>query len=298
MTICGVPIRVRGQDLKCELPPGHPEPHFAPHDQRCPSASIFLEDCALGLGHDSRHSDGTHQWGYPTDAAIPSKTPNTDTEAHIAATIAAPELVDEDTESDPFDVLHNAISFSSMDWGACKDTALIYGIICGWDDDNPLEGEDPHAALKELAHRFRWPTQKIESIRRLRAEWVRRTSSPIVPAPTEASAIRAAADALSSALVILDPLETGHWEHAWRTLNDLDDCAKREKDSAPAETEPWPTVDQVPDGVKFVAVNGPYPVVYVNRDGVRYLVGDGLPSEDDAEFINQFAPFIAAEAAQ
>lgn len=185
MTNCGVSIRVRGQDLKCELHPGHAEPHFAPYEQRCPSASIFLEDCNLGLGHEGRHSDGTHAWGYPTDAAVPRKIPNTPGGGHIAATMAAPELADEEAESDPFEVLRNAISFSSMDWGACKDTALIYGIICGWDDDNPLEDEDPHAAFKELAQRFDWSTQKVESIRGLRAEWLRRTAQPVIPAPAE-----------------------------------------------------------------------------------------------------------------
>ena len=122
-------------------------------------------------------------------------------------------------------------------------------------------------------------------------------ASPVVPAPTETSEIRAAADALSSALVILDPLETGHWEHAWRTLNDLDDCAKREKASATAEAGGWDTWDTVPENVTVVSsfldhryrkVDGE--VFRVLEDGKRYKVADFTPTD-----MRSFAPFVAAE---
>ncbi|MFF3066580.1 hypothetical protein ACFVQ3_18735 [Oerskovia sp. NPDC057915] len=52
-------------------------------------------------------------------------------------------------------------------------------------------------------------------------------SSPVVPAPTEASVIGSAAVALRAALAVLDPHEAGAWEPAWRTVQDLEDCASR-----------------------------------------------------------------------
>jgi hypothetical protein len=127
--------------------------------------------------------------------------------------------------------------------------------------------------------------------------WNNPASSPVVPATTETSEIRAAADALSSALVILDPLETGHWEHAWRTLNDLDDCAKREKASATAEAGGWDTWDTVPENVTVVSsfldhryrkVDGE--VFRVLEDGKQHKAADFTPTD-----MRSFAPFVAAE---
>lgn len=97
----------------------------------------------------------------------------------------ATESAEEETKADPFQALHDVISFSSMDFGSASDVAWMYGIVVGWDNDDPDEGEHPHAAMWELAQRFNWPLQKVKELRSLRAEWVRRTSSPVVPAPTE-----------------------------------------------------------------------------------------------------------------
>ncbi|WP_156423057.1 hypothetical protein [Rhodococcus sp. KB6] len=98
---------------------------------------------------------------------------------------APAEPAEEETKADPFKALHDVISFSSMDFGSASDVAWMYGIVVGWDNDDPDEGEHPHAAMWSIAQRFNWPHRKVEELRNLRAEWVRRTSSPVVPAPTE-----------------------------------------------------------------------------------------------------------------
>lgn len=60
--------------------------------------------------------------------------------------------------TDPLGALHAAMSFSSMDWGASRDTAWIYGIAVGWDGP----------AMKELAAKFNWSPQKVRNLRKLR----------------------------------------------------------------------------------------------------------------------------------
>ncbi|QOT19602.1 hypothetical protein [Paenarthrobacter sp. YJN-5] len=60
--------------------------------------------------------------------------------------------------TDPLGALHAAMSFSSMDWGASKDTAWIYGIAVGWDGP----------AMKDLAAKFGWSEQQVKKLRKLR----------------------------------------------------------------------------------------------------------------------------------
>jgi hypothetical protein len=100
-----------------------------------------------------------------------------------SALFPATEPAEEETKADPFKALHDVITFSSMDFGSASDVAWMYGIVVGWDNDDPDEGEHPHAAMWSIAQRFNWPHRKVEELRNLRAEWVRRTSSPVAPAP-------------------------------------------------------------------------------------------------------------------
>lgn len=58
----------------------------------------------------------------------------------------------------------------------------MYGIVVGWDNDDSDEVEDQHASMRELAQRFNWPHRKVQLLRNLHAEWVRRTSPPVAPA--------------------------------------------------------------------------------------------------------------------
>ena len=63
---------------------------------------------------------------------------------------------------------------------------------------------------------------------------------------------------------------------------------------APTETGPWQTWQEVPEGVKYRTTRFPDGSQYVNRNGVRFLVG-GMESRAKDELIRSFAPFVAAE---
>ncbi|MYV30337.1 hypothetical protein GQ649_24265 [Rhodococcus sp. DSM 6344] len=130
-------------------------PATEPAEERCQSVSIFRERCALAPGHEGRHAANGCAWGYPPAPVKPAE---------------------EETKADPFKALHDVIAFSSMDFGSASDVAWMYGIVVGWDNDDSDEVEDQHASMRELAQRFNWPHRKVQLLRNLHAEWVRRTS--------------------------------------------------------------------------------------------------------------------------
>lgn len=57
--------------------------------------------------------------------------------------------------------LRNCIAFDSMDWGACKRHAFIYGIVLGWDEES----------LFELATKHKWDPATVHRLRGLRAAY-------------------------------------------------------------------------------------------------------------------------------
>lgn len=65
-------------------------------------------------------------------------------------------------EDNPFDALQAAMALSSNDWGESEDFAWIYGIVCGWSD----EDDDAHP---ELQARFGWSDQQVARLKRLHA---------------------------------------------------------------------------------------------------------------------------------
>jgi hypothetical protein len=60
------------------------------------------------------------------------------------------------------DSMATAMAASPRDWSLAKDTAWLYGIVCGWDEP----------ALKEVAKRHGWDRVTVARLRDLRAEWV------------------------------------------------------------------------------------------------------------------------------
>jgi hypothetical protein len=60
--------------------------------------------------------------------------------------------------TDPLGELHHAMTLSSMDWGASKDIAWIFGIAVGWDGP----------AMAELAEKHGWSAQRVAHLRKLR----------------------------------------------------------------------------------------------------------------------------------
>ncbi|MDV6267050.1 hypothetical protein [Rhodococcus globerulus] len=204
---------------------------------------------------------------------------------HWMTTPAPAVPAEEETKADPFEALHNAISFSSMDFGSASDVAWIYGIVVGWDNDNPDEGEHPYAAMRELAQRFNWPLKKVQLLRSLRAEWVRRTSSPVVPAPTEPvyvnvptwqevpEGITYQGEGKAVRYVNRDgqPYNLGSSKPLSDTFEYVNDYMRPQGPFyfVPASTETeWPTWDAVPEGVPYREKNSiPRQWWRINRDG-------------------------------
>lgn len=56
------------------------------------------------------------------------------------------------------------MTFSSNDWSASGDFAWLYGILVGWENE-PGDG----GSIDELAARFKWSTDDVARLRRLRA---------------------------------------------------------------------------------------------------------------------------------
>ncbi|MBW4096250.1 MAG: hypothetical protein HIU81_13255 [Acidobacteria bacterium] len=63
----------------------------------------------------------------------------------------------ENEHAHPLEASHEAISFSSLDWGSSKDTAWIYGIVIGWGGP----------AANELAEKFGWSPEVVDRMRKL-----------------------------------------------------------------------------------------------------------------------------------
>lgn len=175
-------------------------------------------------------------------------------EAARRAVSDAPSVIEGEKKADPFKALHDVISFSSMDFGTASDVAWMYGIVVGWDNDDPDEDEDPHAAMRELSQRFNWPHRKVQLLRDLHVEWVRRTSAPVAPAR--------------------------------------------------AGTGPFPRIEDVPTGVRVVAVDaaGNWKVHgYSGRDlATNIWVGEPgwKMNSQSRDWANLFSPFVIAEVRQ
>jgi hypothetical protein len=67
----------------------------------------------------------------------------------------------------PLTSIGNAIAFDVRDWGEDKRSAWIYGIACGWDDE---DGGD-EGAMAEIQAKFRWNDEAVARLRRLRKKF-------------------------------------------------------------------------------------------------------------------------------
>jgi hypothetical protein len=65
----------------------------------------------------------------------------------------------------PFISISNAISFDVRDWSGDKRLAWIYGIACGWDDE---DGDEENKAMAEIQAKFKWDDDTVARLRRLR----------------------------------------------------------------------------------------------------------------------------------
>ncbi|GGF38970.1 hypothetical protein [Williamsia phyllosphaerae] len=70
-----------------------------------------------------------------------------------------------ETVREALNVVDDTMSFSSRDWGASADLAILWAVFCGWDDeDNPTE-----SAYPELAERFGWAAEDVAKFRQFHA---------------------------------------------------------------------------------------------------------------------------------
>ena len=60
------------------------------------------------------------------------------------------------------DHLQCVFAFSPKDWGANKDDAWLYGIICGWDEDS----------IDELRAKFGWTDRDIDALKFRRKQFL------------------------------------------------------------------------------------------------------------------------------
>lgn len=65
---------------------------------------------------------------------------------------------------DPFKALVDTMAFSSNDWGSARDFAWLYGIVCGWAD----EDDDSHS---DIAAKFGWSNEQVARLRKLHEEF-------------------------------------------------------------------------------------------------------------------------------
>ncbi|QXU53642.1 hypothetical protein [Rhodococcus sp. LW-XY12] len=77
------------------------------------------------------------------------------------------------SDRDPLRTIENVLAFSSADWARNNDTAWLYGIVLGWDDEPGVPVEDQSGAMTELAGRFQWSEERVEQLRALHTEYQR-----------------------------------------------------------------------------------------------------------------------------
>jgi len=79
------------------------------------------------------------------------------------------------SNNDPVEALRRIIATSFNDWALHRGDAWLYGIVLGWDsdpDDVILEdGEDPAAAMREVAARHGWTDHDVARLRQLHAKF-------------------------------------------------------------------------------------------------------------------------------
>lgn len=66
----------------------------------------------------------------------------------------------------PLESLQRSLAFDSRDWAQGKRDAWIYGIICGWENEDPLEGETGEEAIDEICKKHGFDKNRLKQLRR------------------------------------------------------------------------------------------------------------------------------------
>ena len=75
------------------------------------------------------------------------------------------DLTYSDGQEDPLEALDTTLAFSVNDWGASRAMSWVWGIVCGWDNEDGTPGE----AMAEQAQRHGWSDEAVARLRRLHA---------------------------------------------------------------------------------------------------------------------------------
>lgn len=73
------------------------------------------------------------------------------------------------TTTNPFEAIERTIALSSRDWSKTRGDAALYGIVCGWDND---DGQPRNSAMDDVAAKVGWGPEDVEQIRELRRAWL------------------------------------------------------------------------------------------------------------------------------
>lgn len=68
--------------------------------------------------------------------------------------------------TNPLESLEVVLVFDSRDWAGNRRDAWIYGIICGWENDDPLEGETADGAINEICQKYGFEKDILKMLRK------------------------------------------------------------------------------------------------------------------------------------
>lgn len=77
-----------------------------------------------------------------------------------AQVVMATDLPKQSSEENPFRALVAALALSSNDWGSAGDFSWIYGIVCGWSDEDS-------DAWGEQQRKWGWSDEQVDRLKRL-----------------------------------------------------------------------------------------------------------------------------------
>ena len=66
----------------------------------------------------------------------------------------------------PLKSLERTIATDSRDWSQSRGDAWIYGIVLGWENEEPLEGEGEDDALDEICKKHGFDKDHLKQLRR------------------------------------------------------------------------------------------------------------------------------------
>ncbi len=67
--------------------------------------------------------------------------------------------------TNPLESLECTMATDPRDWGQNRRDAWLYGIVCGWENSNPMEGEHRDDAINEICNMHGFSKELLEKCR-------------------------------------------------------------------------------------------------------------------------------------